>query len=188
MMSAVPAFADTSSNEGGGVMNFEGSVINAPCSIKPESQNILVKLSDWTTTKLNKANAHSDPVPVTINLTGCQFEADGAPVNNGEAQKYKFSKVAITFPKAVGSAQDLQQGKIPNTAPDPAKNVVIQLLKADGNPVDLSKTPQTGDADNIQLNVNSPTNTLQFYAQILATGAAEVGGVGAQLAYKLNYF
>ncbi|EJF5840202.1 fimbrial protein [Salmonella enterica] len=186
MMSAVPAFADTTSNQGGGVMNFEGSVINAPCSIKPESQNILVKLSDWTTKKLNKADAHSDPVPVTINLTGCQFEADS--VKPGEAQTYKFSKVAITFPKAVGSAQDLQQGKIPNTAPDPAKNVVIQLLKADGSPVDLSKTPQSGDADNIQLNANSPTNTLQFYAQILATDAATTGGVGAQLAYKLNYF
>ncbi|ECH6430210.1 long polar fimbrial protein LpfA [Salmonella enterica] len=184
MMITVPAFADVSSGQGGGVMEFTGSVIDAPCSIKPESQNIQVKLSDWTTKKLNEANAHSDPVPVTIDLSGCTF---GPPVQD----KVKYSKVAVTFPDATSPTGGAIKGEIINSAPiNPAQNVVIQLLKADGiTPVDLSKTnPQDGDPDNIQLNTNSPINTLQFFAQILATGQSTVGNVGATVTYKLHYF
>ncbi|EIG7192681.1 fimbrial protein [Salmonella enterica] len=184
MMITVPAFADVSSGQGGGVMEFTGSVIDAPCSIKPESQNIQVKLSDWTTEKLNEANAHSDPVPVTIDLSGCTFEP---PVKD----KVKYSKVAVTFPDATSPTGGAIKGEIINSAPiNPAQNVVIQLLKADGiTPVDLSKTnPQDGDTDNIQLNTNSPINTLQFFAQILATGQSTVGNVGATVTYKLHYF
>ncbi|EGS7301237.1 fimbrial protein [Salmonella enterica] len=184
MMITVPAFADASSGQGGGVMEFTGSVIDAPCSIKPESQNIQVKLSDWTTKKLNEADAHSDPVPVTIDLSGCTF---GPPVQD----KVKYSKVAVTFPDATSPTGGAIKGEIINSAPiNPAQNVVIQLLKADGiTPVDLSKTnPQDVDPDNIQLNTNSPINTLQFFAQILATGQSTVGNVGATVTYKLHYF
>ncbi|EAB8827214.1 fimbrial protein [Salmonella enterica] len=184
MMITVPAFADASSGQGGGVMEFTGSVIDAPCSIKPESQNIQVKLSDWTTKKLNEANAHSDPVPVTIDLSGCTF---APPIQ----EKVKYSKVAVTFPDATSPTGGATKGEIINSAPiNPAQNVVIQLLKADGiTPVDLSKTnPQDGDPDNIQLNTNSPINTLQFFAQILATGQSTVGNVGATVTYKLHYF
>lgn len=184
MMITVPAFADASSGQGGGVMEFTGSVIDAPCSIKPESQNIQVKLSDWTTKKLNEADAHSDPVPVTIDLSGCTFES---PIQD----KVKYSKVAVTFPDATSPTGGAIKGEIINSAPiNPAQNVVIQLLKADGiTPVNLSKTnPQDGDSDNIQLNTNSPINTLQFFAQILATGQSTVGNVGATVTYKLHYF
>ncbi|EDD2339664.1 fimbrial protein [Salmonella enterica] len=184
MMITVPAFADASSGQGGGVMEFTGSVIDAPCSIKPESQNIQVKLSDWTTKKLNEADAHSDPVPVTIDLSGCTFEP---PTQD----KVKYSKVAVTFPDATSPSGGAIKGEIINSAPiNPAQNVVIQLLKADGiTPVDLSKTNlQDGDPDNIQLNTNSPVNTLQFFAQILATGQSTVGNVGATVTYKLHYF
>ncbi|EKB5404487.1 fimbrial protein [Salmonella enterica] len=187
MMSAVPAFADTTSNQGGGVMNFEGSVMDAPCSVDAQSQALQVKLGDWSTKKLYKAGEHSEPTLVTINLTGCQFDPDGVPLT-GQTQQYLFSKVAITFPDFAGNgSQDLKNGKIQNTAPDAAKNVVIQLLKGDGSTgVDLTQSGNT--VDKIQLDGSSKANKLQFYAQILATGAAEVGGVGAQLAYKLNYF
>lgn len=183
MMITVPAFADVSSGQGGGVMEFTGSVIDAPCSIKPESQNIQVKLSDWTTKKLNEVGAHSDPVPVTIDLSGCAF---GLPVQG----KVKYSKVAVTFPDATSPEGGALNGEIINSDTiSPAQNVVIQLLKADGHPVDLSKTnPQDEDTDNIQLNTNSPTNTLQFFAQILATGQSTVGNVGATVTYKLHYF
>ncbi|EMY9885817.1 fimbrial protein [Salmonella enterica] len=184
MMITVPAFADVSSGQGGGVMEFTGSVIDAPCSIKPESQNIQVKLSDWTTKKLNEADAHSDPVPVTIDLSGCTFDP---PVQ----EKVKYSKVAVTFPDATSPTGGAIKGEIINSAPiNPAKNVVIQLLKADGiTPVNLLKTnPNDEDPDNIQLNTNSPINTLQFFAQILATGQSTVGNVGATVTYKLHYF
>lgn len=183
MMCSVPAFADGTSNQGGGVINFVGSVITAPCSIKPESQNILVKLSDWSTKQLDAENAHSDPVPVTIDLSGCKFDA---PVES----KIPYSKVSVTFPGTNSPAGGASKGEIVNSAANPAGNVVIQLLQADGiSPVDLTKTNPTGSGpDIIQLNTNSPTNTLQFFAQILATAPATVGDVSAKITYKLNYF
>ncbi|EBU9775133.1 long polar fimbrial protein LpfA, partial [Salmonella enterica subsp. enterica serovar Kumasi] len=74
-------------------------------------------------------------------------------------------------------------------ATDAAGNVVIQLLKGDGtSPVDLSKVPAEGDADNIQLDSTSATSKLQFYARMMATGIATAGNVGATVTYKLHYF
>lgn len=186
MMNTVPAFADGLSNQGGGVMNFVGSVINAPCSIKPESQNIQVKLSDWTTTKLNTGGNHSDPVPVTIELSECSFGT-----KTPQTGEVPLSKVAITFPDGITlPPADAKLGHLKNTAVNPAGNVVIQLLKSDGTSgVDLTKSSATAqDIDNIKLNTDSQTNKLQFFAQILATGPASVGDVAARLTYKLNYF
>lgn len=183
MMCATSAFADSSSSQGGGVMEFSGSVINAPCSIKPDSQDIQVKLSDWTTKRLNAKGAHSDPVSVDINLIDCSF---GLPVEN----IVPLSKVAVTFPGISGLPPgELQQGYIKNTATNPAQNVVIQLLKSDGTGVDLTKSSDNlQDGDKIQLDTSSSINTLRFSAQILATDAATTGDVSAKITYKLNYF
>ncbi|KTM41921.1 long polar fimbrial protein LpfA [Salmonella enterica] len=186
MMCCTSAFAASiaTTDAGGGTITFSGSVIDAPCSIVPESQNIKVNLGQVSLKTLDAANKYSSAVPVTINLTGCSFEA---PTNTSDPVKY--SKVAVTFPDAHAPAGgDATKGEIANDAPDAAENVVIQLLQSDASTgVDLTKlNPTTGD---IQLDTTSATSKLQFYARMMTlTGAAKAGSVGATVTYKLHYF
>ncbi|EDC3560642.1 long polar fimbrial protein LpfA [Salmonella enterica] len=186
MMCCTSAFAASiaTTDAGGGTITFSGSVIDAPCSIVPESQNIKVNLGQVSLKTLDAANKYSSAVPVTINLTGCSFEA---PTNTSDPVKY--SKVAVTFPDAHAPADgDATKGEIANDAPDAAENVVIQLLQSDASTgVDLTKlNPTTGD---IQLDTTSATSKLQFYARMMTlTGAAKAGSVGATVTYKLHYF
>ncbi|ENE2008301.1 fimbrial protein [Salmonella enterica] len=186
MMSTVPAFAApiATTDAGQGTIQFTGSVIDAPCSIVPESQNIKVNLGQVSLKTLDAANKYSSAVPVTINLTGCSFEA---PANTSDPVKY--SKVAVTFPDAHAPAGgDATKGEIANDAPDAAENVVIQLLQSDASTgVDLTKLSST--AGDIQLDTTSATSKLQFYARMMTlTGAAKAGSVGATVTYKLHYF
>ncbi|EFT2485908.1 fimbrial protein [Salmonella enterica] len=185
MMSTVPAFAApiATTDAGQGTIQFTGSVIDAPCSIVPESQNIKVNLGQVSLKTLDAANKYSSAVPVTINLTGCSFEAP----TTGETTT-KYSKVSVTFPDAhAPTGGDATKGEIANDAPDAAENVVIQLLQSDASTgVDLTKlSPTTGD---IQLDTTSATSKLQFYARMMATGVATAGNVGATVTYKLHYF
>ncbi|EBL9225007.1 long polar fimbrial protein LpfA [Salmonella enterica] len=186
MMSTVPAFAApiATTDAGQGTIEFTGSVIDAPCSIVPGDQNIKVNLGQVSLKTLDAANKYSSAVPVTINLTGCSFEAPAT----GETT-VKYSKVSVTFPDAHAPAGgDATKGEIANDAPDAAENVVIQLLQSDASTgVDLTKlTPTTGD---IQLDTTSATSKLQFYARMMTlAGAAKAGSVGATVTYKLHYF
>ncbi|ECA4810095.1 fimbrial protein [Salmonella enterica subsp. enterica serovar Rubislaw] len=186
MMSTVPAFAApiATTDAGQGTIQFTGSVIDAPCSIVPGDQNIKVNLGQVSLKTLDAANKYSSAVPVTINLTGCSFEAPAT----GETT-VKYSKVAVTFPDAHAPAGgDATKGEIANDAPDAAENVVIQLLQSDASTgVDLTKlSPTTGD---IQLDTTSATSKLQFYARMMTlAGAAKAGSVGATVTYKLHYF
>ncbi|ENQ3933389.1 fimbrial protein [Salmonella enterica subsp. enterica serovar Newport] len=146
-----------------------------------------VNLGQVSLKSLASASSYSSAVPVTINLTGCSFEA---PTNTSDPVKY--SKVAVTFPDAHAPAGgDATKGEIANAASNPAENVVIQLLQGDGtSPVDLTKiNPAESDAGNIQLDTTSATSKLQFYARMMTlTGAAKAGSVGATVTYKLHYF
>ncbi|EEH4119063.1 fimbrial protein [Salmonella enterica subsp. enterica] len=190
MMCASSAFAAVipTTDAGGGTMTFTGSVIEAPCSIVPESQNIKVDLGQVTTSTLKTKN-HSDLVPVTITLTGCSFEAVSDSTSKSSATG-NYSKVAVTFPGVTPPASGtLTEGEIANTASSPADGVAIQLLKGDGaTPVDLSKTaPTEGD---ITLDTSSATNKLNFFARMmLISGKTPTqGAVGATVTYKLKYF
>ncbi len=187
MMCATSAFAAAiaTTDAGGGTMTFSGSVIDAPCSIAPDSQNIKVDLGQVSMRSLS-TNTYSDSVPVTITLTGCSFEDLGSNPDQGATN---YSKVAVAFPDATPpDGGDLTKGEIANTAGNPAANVAIQLLKSDGTaPVDLSTTPTAGD---ITLDTSSATNKLSFWARmVLLTGKKpSQGAVGATVTYKLKYF
>ncbi|EAB5741133.1 long polar fimbrial protein LpfA [Salmonella enterica subsp. enterica] len=188
IMCATSAFAADipTTDAGGGTMTFSGSVIDSPCSIVPDSQNIKVDLGQVSMKSLSEADKYSSSVPVTISLTGCSFEDLGKSPASGATN---YSKVAVTFPGVMPpKGGDLTKGEIANTAGNPAANVAIQLLKGDGvNPVDLSNTtPTTGD---ITLDTSSATNKLNFFARMIAVGgAASQGAVGATVTYKLKYF
>ncbi|EFO7853568.1 fimbrial protein [Salmonella enterica] len=185
MMYGTSAFATaiSTTDAGQGTIQFTGSVIDAPCSIPPDSQNIQVNLGQVSLKSLASANSYSSAVPVTINLTGCSFDASTPP------DTVKYSKVAVTFPDArTPKGGDASKGEIANDAPDAAENVVIQLLQSDASTaVNLANlSPTEGD---IQLATTSATNKLQFYARMMTlTGPAKAGGVHAQVTYKLHYF
>lgn len=188
MMCATSAFAATATiptaDAGQGTITFSGSVIDAPCSIVPESQNIQVNLGQISVKSLAAADKNSDPVPFTINLAQCSF--DDTSSNTPPATNY--SKVAVEFTGITApTGGNLNKGEIANTANNPAENVAIQILKSDAStPVDLSVAPTTGDTT---LDTSSATNKLNFFARMMTVGgAAKPGNVGATVTYKLKYF
>ncbi|EEE2767450.1 fimbrial protein [Salmonella enterica] len=185
MMCGTSAFA---ADAGGGNIIFSGSVIDAPCSIIPESQNIQVNLGQVSAKSLKIAEATSSPVPITINLAQCSFDPLGADPQPGATN---YSKVAVEFGNVQGPETGngtLHDGQIRNMATSgAATKVAIQLLKSDGSsPVDLSVPPTGGD---IQLDTTSGTNQLKFFARMISvSGGATPGSVGATVTYKLKYF
>ncbi|EEJ3293176.1 TPA: fimbrial protein [Salmonella enterica] len=189
MMCATSAFATTipTTDAGNGTINFTGSVIDAPCSIAPDSRNINVDLGQVTKKSLASTGSTSDLVPVTINLTGCSFD-DGQGGTGGSTTA--ISKVGVEFSTSAGSNSNTDsKGEITNTATsNPATNVAVQLLKGDGvNPVNLNTAPTTNDATSLV--TDSATNKLNFYAHMIATGTGVTpGNVSAQVTYKLKYF
>ncbi|EHC4524897.1 fimbrial protein [Salmonella enterica subsp. enterica serovar Infantis] len=183
MMCGTSAFA---ADAGGGQIIFSGSVIDAPCSIVPESQNIQVNLGQVSAKSLKTAGATSSAVPIIINLTGCSFDAQPT---NGTGTNY--SKVAVDFPGVPApetSDGTLGNGEIKNMASNsPATKVAIQLLKSDAStPVKLDTPPANGD---INLDTTSGNNQLKFFARMISVaGGATSGSVGATVTYKLKYF
>ncbi|ECG0110777.1 long polar fimbrial protein LpfA [Salmonella enterica] len=186
MMCATSAFAAATDDSGGGTINFTGSVINAPCSVSTDSQNINVLLGQVSNSRLSGMDTYSDPKKITISLIDCSFAA--APPKPDSGTTGNYSKVAVTFTGfSPANSQALTKGEIPNAAPNGAKNVVIQLLKSDGiTPVNLSETPTIDNA--IPLITSSKNNDLIFYARMAATDTVTTGDVSAQITYKLKYF
>jgi len=77
MMAAVIAFGASSvahaANQGQGVVNFEGSIIDAPCSINPESVDQTVNLGQVSKVAL-KNGGQSTPKEFQILLENCEIE------------------------------------------------------------------------------------------------------------------
>ncbi|EID1042667.1 fimbrial protein [Salmonella enterica] len=185
MMCCTSAFATDipANNAGGGTIEFTGSVIEAPCSIVPESQNIQVKLGQVSNKTLKSDGLTSSPQPIDIKLTGCEFEATGGqnPSNPDLGLK---SKVAVEFSGFTPVAG--KTGVIPNVATDnKAANVDIQLLDSKQQPFDFASQ----DADAMQQQLIPGDNTIHLWAQMIATAAGvTAGNVGATVTYKLKYF
>lgn len=93
MMVAVVAFGMSSvayaADQGHGKVTFTGSIIDAPCSITPESVDQTIPLGQISNVTL-KNGGKSNPRPFSIDLENCSFEADA----QGNPQK---NKVAVTF-------------------------------------------------------------------------------------------
>ncbi|EAS0547954.1 long polar fimbrial protein LpfA, partial [Salmonella enterica] len=181
MMCATSAFAADmipTADAGGGIMTFTGSVINAPCSIAPDTQNINVDLGQVSKGQLSSTGALSDPQKITIHLTGCSFED---LTGGGNTNATNYSKVAVSFTNVtVPHGVALTAGQLANTATvSPATNVAVQLQKGDASTaIDLSKSPAA--ADGIQLDTSSKDNDLILYARMVAVdGPATVGNVSA---------
>lgn len=105
------AFAD---DQGSGKITFKGIVIDAPCSIAPDSVDKEVDLGEVTTAVIN-ANKKSTPVPVDINLENCQLD------DPADETDTPITKVDVTFTSAATDAADTSL--MSNTYASGAQNV-----------------------------------------------------------------
>ena len=150
MMAAVIAFGATSfahaavKDQGHGKVNFIGSIIDAPCSIAPESIDQTVDLGQVSNVAL-KDGGTSNPRPFDIKLEQC------------DTTTLKSVSVTFTGTESTGNKDLLA---IAGTA----KGAGI-VISYDGKPITL------GDATPSQ-NLNNNNNTLHFAAYLQGEGAS----------------
>lgn len=165
------AFAD---DQGTGKIKFKGVVIDAPCSIAPDSVDKEIDLGQITTAVIN-ANKKSSPVAVDINLENCQLD------DPGDETDTPITKVDVTFTSASTDATDTSL--MSNTYASGAQNVGVRLLdNAEAN-ITL------GTASEVALLAGSTTQTLHFKAQmeVLSGKTATAGQVESTANYVLAY-
>ncbi|HEC8924861.1 TPA: fimbrial protein [Salmonella enterica subsp. enterica serovar Stanley] len=186
MISAAPAFAVeiSGTDAGHGTITFSGAVVEAPCSISPDSQNIQADLGQVSMKALTAAGTTSpDAAKIQINLSGCAFEATDPAPSTGTDHGQK-SKVDVEFSNL--TIVDATTGIIKNTAAsNPANHVDIQLLRSDMTPFNLTNGAATGTATQL----TPGANQLTLWARMISKdGSATAGNVGATITYKLKYF
>lgn len=145
---AMSSFAHAAStDQGHGTVTFTGSIIDAPCSIDPDSVDQVVPLGEIASASLQKGGT-STPRQFQIKLLNCSVETAKA--------------VTTTFTGAEGAGGRLG---IDGTA----KGASIALTDGKG---DLIKLGQPTDPQTIQ----DGNNTLEFAAYLQGDGASIVPG------------
>ncbi|WP_337263549.1 MULTISPECIES: fimbrial protein [unclassified Serratia (in: enterobacteria)] len=169
MLATVIAFstasvAQAASNQGSGTITFTGDIIDAPCSVAPESADQTVKMGQISSRVLaNQGKSNSQPF--SIQLKDCDITTK------------KSVKVAFTGQTAQGNNDLL--GLVGS-----ATGAGIQLIDGAGKKVALNGTPS--DATNLL----TGDNTLQFAAYLqgsTASGAVEPGDFTSVANFTLAY-
>ncbi|EEZ9318123.1 TPA: type 1 fimbrial protein [Escherichia coli] len=156
------SFSTQAANQGQGVVNFKGVVINAPCGIAPESVDQTIDFG-----QISKSHLEAGGISVQKNVDIKLINCDIAQINNG---------VTVTFTGNIvnGTADEL------NTAGNTGTAVVIN---------GYNKNVTYGQAfDAIKLQADN--NTLHFTSWVKkATGAPAVaeGAFSATANFSLAY-
>lgn len=163
------AFADVPpGSQGNGVIQFEGSVIKAPCGLAPgvDGDNQNINLGQIADAQLRTVG-YSAPKEFKIKLIGCSFE----PAATAE------TKVNVRFDgMSVGGASGYL-----GVSGD-AKGIAIRLLDAANKHVKIGAI-----SDNYSLRTGD--NILQFSAQVVALDGADIkaGTYDAITNFSLTY-
>lgn len=165
--------ANAAIDQGSGVINFKGKVINAPCSL-PGDGTVNVDLGQVANKVLETGNKYSQSVQYTIELENCDL---------GEVKDAKdvvafpaVSKVKVTFS---GTPDSTKTELLANTGT--SKGVGVRLINADGAVMKL------GDSS-VDLPLVEGPNKLTFSARVEANGSkVETGSIISQAIYALNY-
>lgn len=165
---ALVSFGANAANQGQGVVNFKGTVIDAPCGIAPESADQSIDFG-----QISKAYLKNDGISVKknldIKLVNCDFSEPGAK----KTVSVTFSGTAVN-----GHADEL------GTAGDTGTAVVVSgsygsLVKFDGATPSNATQLQEGD------------NTLKYTTWVKkssATGAeVKEGDFTAVAHFNLTY-
>lgn len=169
MLATVIAFstasvAQAASNQGGGTVTFTGDIIDAPCSVAPESVDQTIKMGQISSSVLAK-QGKSQSEKFSIGLRDC------------DAAVKKSVQVSFTGQTAEGNSELLGLAGT-------ARGAGIQLIDGAGKKVELNGTPT--DAITL-LNGDS---TLQFAAYLqgsTASGAIEPGEFTSVANFTLAY-
>ncbi|OZI58532.1 fimbrial protein [Bordetella genomosp. 1] len=154
------AFADD------GTIDFIGEIVDAPCSIAPESQNLVVPLGKVSKAELSAAGKKSTPAVFKIKLLNCGASAKGATVTfNGATDATVKDTLSVTAGKVSGSG---------------ASGVAVELQDSSG-----AKIPVGAPSNEYALNVGD--NPLVFKAVYVATAAATPGAADATAQFTVTY-
>ncbi|HHK8036196.1 TPA: fimbrial protein [Serratia marcescens] len=163
MLAAVMAFGVSSlahaADQGHGKVTFTGSIIDAPCSIAPESIDQTVELGAISNVAL-KNGGKSTPRNFQIKLENCDLVAD-------DKDPAKNNTVSLTFTGST-SEGDAKLLGITGTA----KGAGIALTDGSGSNIELGKPTNARTLQN-------GANTLSFAAYLqgsTASGATVVPG------------
>lgn len=150
MMTAVVAFGLSSTafaaNQGQGKVTFSGAIIDAPCSISPESVDQTVELGQVSNSLLKKGGK-STPKAFSIDLENCELE---------EGKK----KVSLTFS---GVESKNQKGMLAISGA--ASGASVAITDAGGNLLNLGTASATTA-------VNEGSTKLRFAAYLQGDGSS----------------
>lgn len=150
----------------GGQINFEGSVVAAPCAIDNDSMNQTVSLGQVTSKTFKAAGDTSSFVPFSIKLTGCDLTGTNTTGN--------YTKASVVFKgdTAQDNAEVLAITGAAGAANTVADGIGIQIkqngtvAKFDGATA-LSPTALANGDNEVQL-----TAGYISYANVVTAGAA----------------
>ena len=153
------------SNQGSGTVIFKGQIIDAPCSIAPESTNKVVEFGDLSTHVLtNKGKS----VPFSIKLENCDL-AELKQKSGGKSTPKNIVNIAFTGSTVSDKSYML------STAGDTGVGIVISVpgngsyIKMDGTPtptaafmngkseISLEAAALAAEGDNVRPGVFSAT-------------------------------
>nr|WP_181375192.1 fimbrial protein [Pectobacterium carotovorum] len=137
-------------DQGHGKVTFTGSIIDAPCSIAPESIDQTVELGQVSNAAL-KDSGQSTPKSFVIKLENCTF---GTPAAK--------NKVQLIFTGMESAAGNGLLGITGN-----AKGASVAITQADGQVIELGKPTK-------EQTLQDGNNTLSFAAYMQGDGASAV--------------
>jgi len=156
MLAAVMAFGVSSvahaavKDQGHGKVTFSGSIIDAPCSIAPESLDQTVELGAISNVAL-KGGGKSTPRNFQIKLENCELTTEAPGKNN---------TVSLTFSGSASEADSKLLG-ITGTA----KGAGIAITDGAGSNIELGKPSKARELQN-------GANTLSFAAYLQGAAAS----------------
>ncbi|MEF9709323.1 fimbrial protein [Escherichia coli] len=162
---ALVSFCANAANQGQSVVNFKGSVINAPCGIAPESADQSIDFG-----QISKAHLEASGISVKKNLDIKLVNCDVGELANTGSVKVSFTGTTIN-----GQVKEL------GTAGDTGAAVVIS--EASGNLVSFDGT--AGAATKLQ----EGDNTLRYstWVKKATNGALKEGDFTAVANFNLTY-
>jgi major type 1 subunit fimbrin (pilin) len=160
-----------------GTILINGSVSDTTCSINGAATgapaDIAVTLPTVQAGSLAATGAvagTSNPSDIRMVLSGCSGAA---------------TKAVARFEN--GTTVDQSTGYLKNMmVASPAKNVEVRLLNANLQPINIA-TGVNNDLAGNGATITGGAAVLQYYAQYVATGKAQAGGVNTSVQYTMQY-
>lgn len=172
-MSASALAADA----GSGTVTFTGSIIEAACSIAPDSVDQTVELGAVASSQLAE-NGKSTPRTFQIELQNCDMSFETGTDAEGDPILVKTVSASFTGGISAGDTDQTQLAIIGT-----ASGAGVVIMGPNGEPVKLDGTPSSTPA----LNLQNGQNILQYAAYLQGNGTVVPGDFTALATYSLNY-